>query len=179
MLHKLFTRWLCTLHNIILAHHDENCECECAFCTSCGDLDTLSIGAFLRLCCAHHLFVFMGLPSLCLTGIVSITSMIAFPCLFTFELFDQQFFFCLCPFIQLWFVPLQQAWKSVWMSCVSFTLWWGRGGVLDVWAGWSYWTICFQCGYWLHHARSNCSSRFITLKLLCLSSSHLYNFNFF
>ena len=31
-------------------------------------------------------------------------------------------------------MPLQQAWKSVWMSCVSFTLWWGRGRVLDVWA---------------------------------------------
>ena len=99
------------------------------------------------LCCAHHLFVFMALPSLCLTGIVSITSMIAFPCLFTFEVFDRQVLFCLWPFIQLWFVPLQQAWKSVWMSCVLFTLWWGRGEVLDVWAGWSFWTICFQCGY--------------------------------
>ena len=49
MLHEIFTRWLSTLHKIILAHHDDNCECECGFCTSCGDLDTLSIGAFMRL----------------------------------------------------------------------------------------------------------------------------------
>ena len=44
-----FTRWLTTLHKIILAHHDENCECDCGFCVSCGDLDSLSIGGFMRL----------------------------------------------------------------------------------------------------------------------------------
>ena len=49
MLHEIFTRWLSTLHKNILAHHDDNCDCECGFCTSCGDLDTLSIGAFMRL----------------------------------------------------------------------------------------------------------------------------------
>ena len=40
-----------TLHKIIFAHHDKNCECECdcGFCVSCGDLDTLSIGGCMRL----------------------------------------------------------------------------------------------------------------------------------
>ena len=49
MLHEQFTRWLTTLHKIILAHHDEHCECDCGFCVSCGDLDSLSIGGFMRL----------------------------------------------------------------------------------------------------------------------------------
>ena len=49
MLHEQFTRWLTTLHKIILAHHDEHCECDCGFCVSCGDLDCLSIGGFMRL----------------------------------------------------------------------------------------------------------------------------------
>ena len=49
MLHEQFTRWLTTLHKIILSHHDENCECDCGFCISCGDLDSLSIGGFMRL----------------------------------------------------------------------------------------------------------------------------------
>ena len=49
MLHEQFSRWLQTLHKIILAHHDDNCECDCAFCLSCGDLDNLSIGTFMRL----------------------------------------------------------------------------------------------------------------------------------
>ena len=49
MLHEQFTRWLTTLHKIILAHHDEHCECDCGFCVSCADLDSLSIGGFMRL----------------------------------------------------------------------------------------------------------------------------------
>ena len=49
MLHEQFTRWLTTLHKIILAHHDEHCECDCGFCVSCVDLDSLSIGGFMRL----------------------------------------------------------------------------------------------------------------------------------
>jgi len=49
MLHEQFTRWLCTLHKIILAHHDDNCECVCGFCVSCGDLEALSISTFMRL----------------------------------------------------------------------------------------------------------------------------------
>ena len=49
MLHEQFSRWLQTLHKIILAHHDDNCECDCGFCLSCGDIDNLSIGTFMRL----------------------------------------------------------------------------------------------------------------------------------
>jgi hypothetical protein len=49
MLHEIFTRWLSTLHKLILAHHDEDCECDCSFCLSCGDFDTLSIGKFMRM----------------------------------------------------------------------------------------------------------------------------------
>ena len=49
MLHEQFSRWLQTLHKIILAHHDDNCECDCAFCLSCGDIDNLSNGTFMRL----------------------------------------------------------------------------------------------------------------------------------
>ena len=49
MLHEIFTRWLSTLHKIILAHHDEACDCDCSFCLSCGDFDTLSIGKFMRM----------------------------------------------------------------------------------------------------------------------------------
>ena len=64
MLHEQFTRWLSTLHKIILAHHDENCECDCVLC---GVLLCSS-------CYAHPRYAFMGLPLLCLTGIVSRTS---------------------------------------------------------------------------------------------------------
>ena len=49
MLHETFTRWLSTLHKLILAHHDDSCDCDCGFCTSCGELETLSIGTFMRL----------------------------------------------------------------------------------------------------------------------------------
>ena len=49
MLHEIFTRWLVTLHKIILAHHDEACDCDCSFCVSCGDYETLSIGKFMRM----------------------------------------------------------------------------------------------------------------------------------
>ena len=49
MLHEQFTCWLLTLHKIILAHHHDNCECDCGFCVSCGELDTLSIGGFIHL----------------------------------------------------------------------------------------------------------------------------------
>ena len=49
MLHKQFTCWLCTLHKIILAHHDQNCECDYGFCASCGDLESLSISTCMRL----------------------------------------------------------------------------------------------------------------------------------
>ena len=49
MLHEQFSRWLQTLHKIILAHHDDNCKCNCGFCLSCGDIDNLSIGTFMRL----------------------------------------------------------------------------------------------------------------------------------
>ena len=58
------------------------------------------------LCFVHHLFDFMALPSLCLTGTVSITSMISFPYLLTFEVFERQVLFCVSPVLQLWFVPL-------------------------------------------------------------------------
>ena len=49
MLHEQFTRWLSTLYKIILAHHDQNCECDCGFCVSCEELDSLTIGGFMRL----------------------------------------------------------------------------------------------------------------------------------
>ena len=49
MLHEQFTCWLCTLHNIILAHHDQNCECDCGFCAMCGDLESISISTCMRL----------------------------------------------------------------------------------------------------------------------------------
>ena len=49
MLHEIFTRWLVTLHKIILAHHDEDCDCNCSFCITCGDFETLSIGKFMRM----------------------------------------------------------------------------------------------------------------------------------
>ena len=49
ILHEIFTRWLSTLHKLILAHHDEDCGCDCSFCLSCGDFDTLSIGKFMRM----------------------------------------------------------------------------------------------------------------------------------
>ena len=111
------------------------------------------------LCFVHLLFDFMALPSRSLTGTVSITSMISFAYLLTFEVFERQVLFCVSPVLQLWFVPLKQAGKSFRMSSFSFALWWRRGGVLDVWAGWFDWTICFQCGYWLHHARSTCSTQ--------------------
>ena len=49
ILHEIFTRWLSTLHKLSLAHHDEDCGCDCSFCLSCGDFDTLSIGKFMRM----------------------------------------------------------------------------------------------------------------------------------
>ena len=49
MLHEQLSRWLVALHKIILAHHDEGCDCECSFCISCGELETLSIGKFMSL----------------------------------------------------------------------------------------------------------------------------------
>ena len=69
-LHEQFSCWLQTLHKIILAHHDDNCECDCGFCISCGDIDNISIGT----CYAHLHFAFMALPFLFLTGNVSRTS---------------------------------------------------------------------------------------------------------
>ena len=120
MLHELFTRWLCTLHKIILAHHDENCECECAFCTSCGHLDTLFIDTFMRLMLCPPSLRFHGSTIPLFDWNCIDNKYDCFSLLFKFQLFHEQFFICLCPFIQLWFVPLQQAWKSVRMSCVTF-----------------------------------------------------------
>ena len=54
----MVTRWLYTLHNIILAHHHQNCECDSGFCASCGDVESLSPSTciWLMLCppfCIH------------------------------------------------------------------------------------------------------------------------------
>ena len=45
----MVTRWLYTLHNIILAHHHQNCECDSGFCASCGDVESLSPSTCIRL----------------------------------------------------------------------------------------------------------------------------------
>ena len=48
MLHEQFRRWLATLHKIVLAHHDEDCICQCGFCFNCQELEVLSIGWLMR-----------------------------------------------------------------------------------------------------------------------------------
>ena len=53
MLHEQFRCWLATLHKIVLAHHDEDCICQCGFCFNCQELEVLSIGWLMR----HMLFV--------------------------------------------------------------------------------------------------------------------------
>ena len=105
MLHEQFTRWLSTLHKIILAHHDENCECDCVLC---GVLLCSS-------CYAHPRYAVMGLPLLCLTGIVSRTST-CFISLFMYICLIHAH--SLCPFVFFWTVAISVILIS-WRVCSS------------------------------------------------------------
>ena len=118
MLHELFTRWLCTLHKIILAHHDLNGDSDCGFCTSCGDLQNLSIGAFMRLVLCPPSLHFHGsaIPLFDWNAIHN-----KYVCLFHFIVhfsvwWSWMFLVSLFACGQLEFVSLLQAWESIWMS---------------------------------------------------------------
>ena len=65
MLHEIFTRWLTTLHKIILAHHDKSCDCDCGFCASCGDVETLSIGTGIVLRTSQLIIFLCNLVYIC------------------------------------------------------------------------------------------------------------------
>ena len=156
MLHELFTWWLCTLQKISLAHHNENCDYDCGFCTSCGHLESLSIGAFMRL--------LLCLPSLCFHG--STIPLFDWNCIDNkyacFSLLLFIFLFggqgCSCFPFCFWTVVICVTPTSlrVYLNVQSLVCCMMRGGwVLVVWASWFHQTFCFQCCYWLHRTRSD------------------------
>ena len=153
MLHEIFTRWLVTLHKIILAHHDEACDCDCSFCVSCGDCETLSIGKFIRMILCP--------PSLRFHG--SSTPLFDWDCIEDkwVCILRMALQYCIVlnylplsfPSFQLSYVSLQQIGKCLWVWGISLVVWRRGSGVLDVWASWLNRTVCYQCCHWLHDAR--------------------------
>ena len=161
MLHEQFTRWLTKLHKIILAHHDEHCECDCGFCVSCGDLDSLSIGGFMRLMLCPPSLRFHGSTIPLFDWNCIDDKYVCFLSLFrvfNFYWYWYWMVFCfLCLSCSTVATSVTLTSLRVFSNAQYITLVVRRRGgriyILDVQTCWSHWTISYKCSYWLNYAR--------------------------
>ena len=153
MLHEQFLRWLSTLHKIVLAHHDEDCTCECGFCLHCQELETLSIGWLMRhiLCPPEYrfpsskikLFDWKCIADEWVLSYIIVHSLILFPW------YDH---FCF-PLPQMRALPFQQLGDSFSVSifCTSIRFWWNW--ISGLRNRRSHWETSCTSRNWCHYAR--------------------------